>query len=363
MEVMPNNLLCGFALYQSELESKAVEVLRSGWYILGNELKAFETEWAAYHNVKHCIGLASGLDALYLAFRSLGIGAGDEVIVQANTFIASVMGITMNGATPVFVEPDEYYGIDAAKIEEKVTSKTKAVLAVHLYGIPCDMERIVEICKKHNLYLVEDCAQSHGADYRGKKTGTFGVMGCYSFYPTKNLGAFGDGGCILTDRDDLNEKLRMLRNYGSRMHYYNEEVGVNSRLDELQAGFLRVKLVHLHEIIKERQAIANRYDTGIVNSKIKKPKCRPYTDCVWHQYVVRCKERGKLARYLEKQGIGTIIHYPVPPHLSEAYRYLGIKKGEFPVTEEYADSVLSIPIYNGFTEEMQRYVIDAMNAF
>lgn len=366
MNIMPNNLIRTFRKYQDELEETAIEVFRSGWYILGSQLRDFEAEFASYNHVSHCVGLASGLDALWITFRMMGIGEGDEVIVQANTYIASVMGVTINGAVPVFVEPDEYFGIDADKIEEKITDKTKAVLAVHLYGIPCEMDKITEICRKHNLYLVEDCAQSHGAVYKGSMTGTFGDAGCFSFYPTKNLGAYGDGGAVITNNDDLAKSLRIFRNYGSQEHYKNIVVGANSRLDELQAGLLSVKLRHLDEINTERRIIAGRYDERIENPKFVLPRQRPGCSCVYHQYVIRSRDRemrDKLICYLDDRGIGTIIHYPIPPHLSEAYEYLGYQKGSLPITEHYADTILSIPMYNGYTEEEQEYVIKALNEF
>ncbi|MBR4579798.1 MAG: DegT/DnrJ/EryC1/StrS family aminotransferase, partial [Lachnospiraceae bacterium] len=243
--ISANRLDRGFYKYQNEFEEAALGVLRSGWYVLGPSVEKFEQEFASYTGAKYAVGLASGLDALILAFRLLGIGEGDEVIVPANTYIASVMGVTINGATPVFVEPDEFYNIDASKIEEAVTEKTKAVLVVHLYGQACEMDRITEICKKHNLRLVEDCAQSHGAKFGGKMTGTFGDIGCFSFYPSKNLGAFGDGGAIVTNDEKIANDAKMLRNYGSRKRYYFEEVGMNSRLDEMQAALLSVRLKHL----------------------------------------------------------------------------------------------------------------------
>ncbi len=363
MEIKPNRLDRGFFRYQEEFERKALEVLRSGWYVLGREVEAFEKEFAAYIGSKYCVGLASGLDALWLAFRVLGIGAGDEVIVQANTYIASVMGITINGAIPVLVEPDEYFNIDADKIEEKITDKTKAILAVHLYGQASNMQKIQQICKKYNLRLVEDCAQSHGACFQGKMTGTFGDIGCFSFYPSKNLGGFGDGGAIVTDDPRLAADMRIYRNYGSEKRYYNKVVGANSRLDELQAGLLRVRLAHIGELTKERRAIAQKYQEGIVNSGIQLPCIREGADSVWHQYVIRCEQRQKLADYLKEKGIGTIIHYPIPPHLSEAYHYLGYTKGSFPITERYADTVLSIPMYNGMTLGEQDFVMDAINQF
>lgn len=363
MEIMPNRLDRGFFRYQGEFEAKALEVLRSGRYVLGREVEAFEQEFAQYTGAKHCVGLASGLDALWLAFRVLGIGAGDEVIVQANTYIASVMGITINGATPVFVEPDEYFNLDAEKLEEKITERTRAVLAVHLYGQASDMDPIVKLCRKHRLRLVEDCAQSHGACYGGKMTGTFGDIGCFSFYPSKNLGGFGDGGAIVTDDPGIAADMRMYRNYGSEKRYYNQVVGANSRLDELQAGLLRVRLSHLDELTQERRELAGRYSAALCNPKIRIPRVREQADSVWHQYVIRCEERTRLTEYLRERGIGTIIHYPIPPHLSEAYSYLGFRKGSFPVTEDMADTVLSVPMYNGMTEEEQEYVIEALNRF
>lgn len=363
MKIMPNRLDRGFYLYQEELEKKAVEVLRSGWYVLGNEVKSFEEEFASYVGSKYCVGLASGLDALCLAFRILGIKQGDEVIVQGNTYIASVMGITINGATPVFVEPDEYNNIDAEKIEEKITKKTKAILVVHLYGQAANMQPIMQVVKKYNLRLVEDCAQSHGACFNGKMTGTFGDIGCFSFYPSKNLGAFGDAGAIVTNDEKIAQNMKIYRNYGSEKRYYNKVIGVNSRLDELQAALLRVRLSHLDELTRERVDICNKYLTKIENDKLELPKIREGATSVWHQFVIHCKDREKLIDYLNERGIGTIIHYPIPPHLSEAYEYLGYKRGSFPITEKYADEVLSLPLYNGMTEEEQDYIIDMLNFF
>lgn len=363
MEIMPNRLDRGFYQYQEEFEQKALEVLRSGWYVLGKEVSSFEEEFAAYTGSKYCVGLASGLDALWLAFKVLGIGEGDEVIVQANTYIASVMGITINGATPVFAEPDAFFNLDAEKIEEKITERTKAILVVHLYGQASDMGKIVSLCRKHHLKLVEDCAQSHGACYDGKMTGTFGDIGCFSFYPSKNLGGFGDGGAIVTEDEQIAAAMKMYRNYGSEKRYYNKVVGANSRLDELQAGLLRVRLTHMEELTRERRRIAERYTKELSNPKITLPAVREGADSVWHQYVIRCEERDRLMEYLKEKGIGTIIHYPIPPHLSEAYGYLGFAKGSFPITEHYADTVLSIPMYNGMTAEEQTYVIEAINQF
>ena len=361
--IMTNRMDRGFYMYQKEFEEAAIRTLRSGWYILGNELKSFEEKFAAYTGAKYSVGVGNGLDALTLAVRALGIGEGDEVIVQGNTYIASVMGISINGATPVFCEPDEYYMLDAKRLEEKLTDKTKAVMVVHLYGHSADMESICAFCKKHNLKLVEDCAQSHGSFFKGKMTGTFGDIGCFSFYPSKNLGAFGDGGAIVTDSEEYRDKIKMLRNYGSSVRYYNDEVGVNSRLDEIQAALLSVRLAHMDELTKEKKEIGARYLEKIRNDKFVLPKIAEGSDHVFHQFVIRSKERAKLIDYLNEKNISTIIHYPVPPHLSKAYEYLGIKKGTLPITEQYADEVLSIPMYNGFTKEEQDYVIKALNEF
>lgn len=363
MKIMPNRMDRGFYRYQEEFEQKALEVLRSGWYVLGKEVSSFEEEFAAYTGGKYCVGLASGLDALWIAFRLLGIGKGDEVLVQGNTYIASVMGITMNGATPVFVEPDEYFGIDVTKLESKITERTKAILVVHLYGIATPMEEIVRLCEKYQLKLVEDCAQSHGACYKGRMTGTFGDVGCFSFYPSKNLGAFGDGGAVVVKDEQLAKDFRVYRNYGSEKRYYNKVVGTNSRLDELQAGLLRVRLQHMQELTDEKIAIALRYTERIQNPKLKLPQIPEGSTCVYHQYVIRCEEREELIQYLEQREIGTIIHYPIPPHLAEAYQYLGHQEGDFPLTEHLAKTVLSIPMYNGMTQEEQDQVIDALNAF
>lgn len=363
MEIMPNRMDRGFFRYQDEFEAKALEVLRSGWYVLGKEVSSFEEAFARFTGSKYCVGLASGLDALWLAFKVLGIGEGDEVIVQANTYIASVMGITINGATPVFVEPDDLYGIDVTKVEEAITPKTKAVLAVHLYGQACQMDELVSICKKHNLKLVEDCAQSHGACFGEKMTGTFGDIGCFSFYPSKNLGAFGDGGAIVTDDEEIAAAMKMYRNYGSEKRYYNKVVGANSRLDEIQAGLLRVRLGHLGELTEEKVRIADRYLAELRSDYFELPKLRQGANHVWHQFVLRSPYRDALIEYLKENGIGTIIHYPIPPHLSEAYEYLGFSEGAFPITEQFAKQVVSIPMYNGMTDEEQSYVIETLNKF
>lgn len=363
MKVPFNVLDRQFFLHQQEYEAKALEVLRSGWYILGSEVKSFEEEFAAYLGAKYCIGLASGLDALMIAFRALGIGSGDEVIVAANSYIACVMGITMNGATPIFVEPDKYYNIDPEAVENAVTKKTKAVLAVHLYGQSADMNSLKDICSRHGLYLVEDCAQSHGSKHGEKMSGTIGDIGCFSFYPSKNLGCFGDGGAIVTQNPDIEKEIRVLRNYGSEKRYHNKTVGYNSRLDEIQAGLLRVKLRYIDELNKEREEIAKRYLTEIKNEEILLPESMKNSTHIYHLFVIRLKNREKFMKYMEENDIGTMIHYPIPPHLSEAYGYLGYKEGDFPLAEAYSNEVVSIPIYNGMKKEEIDYVIEVINNY
>lgn len=363
MQIKCNVLDRQFQMYQQEYEEAALRVLRFGWYVLGEEVKHFEREFAAYMGRKYCVGLNSGLDALIMSVRALGIGVGDEVIVQANTYIATVLGITENGATPAFVEPDEYFNMDVQQIEAAVTNRTKAILVTHLYGQASNMDEIMAIAKRHGIPVIEDCAQSHGAHFCGKMTGTFGISGCFSFYPTKNLGAFGDAGAVVTDDEALANSIRMMRNYGSRVRYCNEIEGLNSRLDELQAALLRVKLSHLDELNRERSALADCYDSGINNHKILKPQVRKGADCIYHQYVIRCHERDALLKYLVENNIQTQIHYPVPPHLAQCYRYLGAKKGDYPIAEQYADEVLSLPIYTGMTAKEQAYVIEKVNTF
>ena len=357
MKIQCNRLDRGYELYKEEYDKKVLEVLQSGWYILGKQLEEFEEKFAEYLGVKYCLGVASGLDALRMAVYMLGIGAGDEVIVQSNTYIASVMGITMNGATPVFVEPDEYYNIDPSKIEEKITEKTKAIMVVHLYGQASRMDEISVIAEKYNLKVIEDCAQSHGAEYLNKKTGAWGDLGCFSFYPTKNLGAFGDAGALVTNDIEIYQRAKAYRNYGSNKKYHFQEVGLNSRLDEIQAGILNVKLSYLEELNLEREKICNRYDRELDDSYIEKPYVMKNATSVWHQYVIRTKYREELIQWLKDNEIETMIHYPIPPHLSEAYQYLGYDNGDFPIAEKYAQEVLSLPLYNGMTEEEQKRVI------
>lgn len=358
-----NKLDREYKRYEKEYKEAALRVLESGWYTLGIELHRFEKLFADFCGVKHCVGVNSGLDALILAFKALDVKEGDEVIVPANTYIASVIGITQNGATPVFVEPDEFYNLDTEKLEEAITEKTKAILVVHLYGQAANMEKISKIAKKNHLFLIEDCAQSHGACYDGKITGAFSDVGCFSFFPTKNLGAFGDGGAIVTDNSVLAEKISMYRNYGSRIKYYHEIDGYNSRLDEIQAALLSVKLSHMKELNRERINIANRYLSEIKNEKIELPKVRKKAEHVYHLFVVKTRDREHLQKYLLEKDIKTQIHYPIPPHLSECYKHLGYKRGSLPITEGLANEILSLPLYYGMTEEEQEYVIEALNNY
>lgn len=363
MKINFNQLDRGYNKYKNEYDEAAIKILESGWYILGERGEKFEKEFSEFIGSKYCVGLNSGLDALILAFRALEIKEGHEVIVPANTYIASVLGITENGAKPIFVEPDEYYNLDTDKIEEKITKNTKAILAVHLYGQAANIKKIKEVADRYNLYLIEDCAQSHGARYDGKVTGTWGDIGCFSFYPTKNLGAFGDAGAIVTGNNELYDKVRMLRNYGSKVKYKNVIEGVNSRLDEIQAALLSVKLSHYSELREEREKVADRYLNEIKNNKIELPKIRDKSEHVWHLFVIKTQNRESLQKYLSENEIGTQIHYPIPPHLSEAYEYLGYSKGDLPRTESNANSILSLPLFEGMIDEEISHVIDTLNRY
>lgn len=363
MKIKFNNLDRVYKKYKDEFNKAVINVLESGWYILGKNVEEFEKKFADFVGTKYCVGVNSGLDALILAFRALDIKEGDEVIAPANTYIASILGITENGATPVLVEPDEYYNIDVSKIEEKITESTKAILVVHLYGQAANVKEIRKIADKYGLYLVEDCAQSHGAKYENKVTGAWGDIGCFSFYPTKNLGAFGDGGAIVTNNEKLYEKLRMLRNYGSKIKYNHEIEGVNSRLDEIQAALLLVKLKYYDEIRKWRERIAQRYLNEIKNHRIKLPKIRDGAEHVWHLFVVQVDNRDKFQKYLQDNGIETQIHYPIPPHLSNAYKRLGYKKGDLPITEFYSEHIVSLPFYDFMTDEEVDFVIEIVNKY
>ena len=351
------------ARHGGELRQAYETVMDGNWFIGGQPCDKFEEEFAQYCGVKHAVGCGNGLDALMLSLRAMGIGKGDEVIVPSFTFIATALAVAYAGATPVFVEvePDTAL-IDPTLIEAAVTEKTKAMIAVHLYGQMAPMDAICAIGKKHGLKVLEDAAQSHGAVYQGKRAGSWGDVGCFSFYPGKNLGALGDAGGVVTSDPDLAKKVRAIGNYGAEKKYVHDYMGVNSRLDALQAAFLRVKLKHLDEWCAERRDIAGRYLAEIKNPKIKLPVVR-YGTPVWHLFVVRCEERDRLQAYLEERGIGTNIHYPIPMHEQKAFAGYGLPHGSLPVAEKLAATVLSIPMFNGMTEEEVSEVIEAINQF
>lgn len=350
---------------QDELDTAYQRVMQSGWYILGEEVEAFEQEFAAYSGAKHCVGVGNGLEALHLILRAAGIGEGDEVIVPANTYIATWLAVSYAGATPVPVEPVKHtYNIDPDRIETAITPRTKAIMAVHLYGQPAEMDAINNIAARYGLRLFDDAAQAHGARYRGQRVGGLCDATGWSFYPGKNLGAFGDAGAVTTNDDELAERMRILRNYGSKVKYYNEVKGFNSRLDPLQAAFLRAKLPYLDEWNTRRQQIARLYmDALSVNSNLLLPFVSDWVEPVWHLFVVRHPERDKLQKHLAEQGIGTLIHYPVPPHLQEAYQEMGIPEGSFPITEAIHREVLSLPIGPHLALADVRRVMDAIQEF
>jgi dTDP-4-amino-4,6-dideoxygalactose transaminase len=338
------------------------KVLNSGWFVLGNFVKRFEEDFATFNNSKFCIGVASGLDALILSLKALHFEENDEVIVPSNTYIATILSIVHCGLKPVLVEPDiKTYNIDPKKIEDKITSKTKAVMVVHLYGKSCEMDPIVETCSKHNLRLIEDCAQSHGAQYKGKNTGTFGNFGAFSFYPTKNLGALGDAGGVTTNDGELANKITKLRNYGFGKKYYNDFIGYNSRLDEVQASFLIVKLKKLKMINSHKRELASLYHENLKEDFIK-PVVDPDFKDVYHIYNVRHAERDKLREYLLKNEIKTEIHYPLPPHKQKAMEGI-IKEKYFPISEKIHDTTLSLPCSFGHSREQIMKVIEVMNKF
>ena len=348
-----------------ELFKAYSRVINKNIFIHGEECTKFENEFADYCDAKYCVGVANGLDAIYLILKALGIGRGDEVIVPSNTFIATALAVSYAGADPVFVEPTiETYNIDITKIEEKITKKTKAIIAVHLQGRAADMDAVNAIAEKYGLHVIEDAAQAHGALYKGKKVGALSEAAAFSFYPGKNLGALGDAGCVVTNNKTIADKVRALGNYGSDYKYHHIYKGTNSRLDELQSAFLRVKLPHLDKWNEERRKIAAKYIDGIVNPLIKLPlkSDKTYTH-IYHVFAVRCSERDKLETYLASKGIGTVKHYPIPMHLQKAYEDLGLKKGSLPIAEEISSTILSLPMFYGMTQEQIDCVIEAVNSF
>ncbi len=330
---------------RAEIDAAVARVLDSGWYILGKEVEDFEAEYAAFCDAEHAVGLANGLDALHLALRAMDVGPGDEVIVPSNTYIATWLAVSQCGATPVPVEPVEgTYNLDPARIEAAITSRTKVILPVHLYGQPADMDPILDIARRHGLRVLEDGAQAHGARYKGRRIGAHSDVVAWSFYPGKNLGALGDGGAITTNDAALAERIRVLRNYGSRTKYVNEIKGYNSRLDPLQAAVLRVKLAHLDAWNERRRAIAHRYLDALPASGLVLPEVPNWADPVWHLFVVRTAERDALQARLSAAGIGSLIHYPIPPHRQHAYADGGFSPGDFPLVSRMAEEVLSLPI-------------------
>lgn len=349
---------------QPELDAAYRRVMESGWYIMGEEVDAFEQEFAAYCGVKYCIGVGNGLEALHLALRAAGIGEGDEVIVPANTYIATWLAVTYAGAKPVPVEPDpRTYNLDPNRVEDALTSRTRSILPVHLYGQTADMDPITEIARRHDLFVLEDCAQAQGACYRGRRAGSLGHAAGFSFYPGKNLGAYGDAGAVLTDDEKIAGQVLLLRNYGSKVKYYNELKGYNSRLDPLQAAFLRTKMKTLEIWNQRRKATARLYQEQLRDLPgLALPNAPDWADPVWHLFVVRHPHRDELQAALSQAGVGTLIHYPVPPHLSDAYREEGWVMGDFSITEELSNTVLSLPMGPHLTDKQAQYVIDVVRS-
>ncbi|MES2276341.1 MAG: DegT/DnrJ/EryC1/StrS family aminotransferase [Bacteroidota bacterium] len=352
-------------ILREQLIGAMTSVLDSNWYIMGQQLERFEKEYAQYNGTKYCVGVANGLDALVLALKSLGIGPGDEIIVPSNTYIATWLAVTALGGIPVPVEPNaDTYNICPNNILPAITSKTKAILPVHLYGQACQMEQIMQIADDNGLVVVEDNAQAHGARFNGKLTGSFGQVNATSFYPGKNLGALGDAGGITTNDDNLSQQIKVLRNYGSEKKYFNEVKGYNSRLDELQAGILLVKLKYLDEFTKLRIHNAELYNS-LLNGvgDLITPAIYPGATHVYHLYIIRTNKRDALQKYLNERNIGTLLHYPVPPHLQKAYAELDIPKGAFPLAEIFSETMISLPMYPGLKRDEIIYITDAIKAF
>jgi dTDP-4-amino-4,6-dideoxygalactose transaminase len=347
-----------------ELDTALGRVLASGRYVLGPEVEAFEREFASFTGTDHCVGVGNGLDAIELALRALGVGIGDEVIVPSNTYIATWLAVTRLGALVVPVEPDsETFNLDPERIEAAITPRTRAIIAVHLYGQPADMDPLREVARTRGIRVVEDAAQAHGARYRGRPAGSLGDAAAWSFYPTKNLGALGDGGAVTTNDPDVADRVRALRNYGSRTKYVNEVRGVNSRLDELQAAVLRVKLPLLEEWNERRRRVAARYLDGLRETTLNLPSAAPAVDPVWHLFVVRSEARDRLQQHLTKNGVQTLIHYPIPPHLQAAYADLACPVGAFPIAERIHRECLSLPMGPHLTDPQVGDVIDAVRSF
>lgn len=347
---------------KQEIDEALARVAASGWYIGGEEVDAFEDEYANYCEASFAVGVANGLDALHLALRALEVGPGDEVIVPSNTYIATWLAVAQCGAIPVPVEPNySSFNIEAEKIEASITSKTKVILPVHLYGLPADLNPILEIAEKYGLYVLEDAAQAHGAMYRGKRIGAHGDVVAWSFYPGKNLGAMGDGGAITTNNPEIADKIKVFRNYGSRVKYVNEVQGFNSRLDPMQAAILRTKLKHLQKWNDARGKVADFYNLNLKNTNLILPVVPEWANSAWHLYVVRCSKRDVLQKKLEAMGVGTLIHYPIPPHLQAAFGSLGYSRGAFPISEAMHNEVLSLPMFPTLSLEQAAEVVDCCN--
>jgi len=351
-----------YAKIGNDIEKAVCEVLRSGSYILGENVKSLEADLAKYIGAKHAIALNSGTDALHIALRALDIKEGDEVITTAFTFVATTEAIGIVGAKPVFVDIDpDTFNIDPAKIEAAITPKTKAIIPVHLYGQPCDMDAIMDIAKRYELVVIEDCCQAIGATYKGKMVGTFGEFGCFSFYPTKNLGAMGDGGLLVTNSENLKNRSVALRNHGGAIRYYHDEIGINSRLDEIQAAILKVKLNHIDDWNKQRRENAYRYNELFAKySDVITPVELDDTYCVYHQYTVKIPNRDNIHKMLQESGIGAMLYYPVPLHLQKVHDYLGYQKGSLPITEKNTELVISLPMFPELTEEEQKTVVQTL---
>jgi len=350
---------------KNEMDKAVEEVLESTSFIMGPKLKSFEEQFVKLHESKYCLGTSAGTDALHLALWALGIGANDEVIVPVNTFIATAEGVSLSGATPVFVDINPLtYNIDPVKLEAAITFKTKAIIPVHLYGQPADMDRIMKIAKEHDIYVIEDACQAHLAKYKGKSVGSFGKVGCFSFYPGKNLGAYGEGGAVVTSDKELFEIMSQIRDHGSSQKYYHDRIGHNYRLETLQAVVLSVKLKYIQNWTEMRRENAQIYNHYL--KEIEEITC-PFEahDCyhVYHLYVIRAKDRDALRSYLDEKGIATGLHYPIPLHLQKAYDFLDYKKGDFPVAEQAAEEILSLPMFPELTEEQIKYVTKAIKDF
>lgn len=349
---------------KQELDSAYQRVMESGWFIMGAEVEAFEREFAAYCGAKHCVGVGNGLEALHLILRAYGIGKGDEVIVPSNTYIATWLAVSYAGAKPVPVEPLEHsYNLDPEKVEAAITPRTRAILPVHLYGLLADIDPLMVLAEKYDLKVIEDSAQAQGAHYKGRMSGNLGHVSGFSFYPGKNLGALGDAGAVVTNDDKLVEQVRILRNYGSKVKYYNDQKGYNSRLDEMQAAFLRVKLKHLDEWNMRRMKIASAYLDSLALTDLILPSVLDSTKPIWHIFPIRHSKRDELQKYLKNKGVDTLIHYPVPPHLSGAYADLNMSKGTFPIAEKIAESELSLPMGPHLTLDDAEYVTTIIRDF